>query len=178
MIRTDRTHWILALSILLLFACATPPQAFLHRAHRQNYALQPEELRKAHYYVSDQIPAHELSEDGSATRPDQVLLLEPETPGALTDAGPNWLRVAFGNGPGVLFVALPEARPDSVYQIASDPEPGQEPRRVRDIPDRTATVGKRRFKLITGAETRLLIDSEALGKMIESRPKAGGRSPD
>lgn len=178
MIRRNRRLWILMLATLFASACATPPQAFLHRAHRQNYALQPAELRKAHYYVSDRILAHELSEDGTATRPDQVLMLERDTPGALTDAGPNWLRVSFGSGPGVLFVALPEATPDSVYQLASDPEPGQEPRRVRDIPDRTAKVGGRRYKVISGSEARLLIDSEALTEMIEARPKAGGRNPD
>jgi hypothetical protein len=177
-ISTDRRLWILLLATLVASACATPPQAFLHRAHRMNYALQPDELRKAHYYVSDRILAHQLSEDGAATRPDQVLQLEPETPGALTDAGPNWLRVSFGSGPGVLFVARPEVTPDSVYQLASDPEPGQEPRRVRDIPDRTVTVGSRRLKVIYGAEARLLIDSGTLEELIESRPKAGGRNPD
>lgn len=178
MIRRDRSAWILTVAVLFASACASPPQALLHRAHRQNYALQPDELRRAHYYVSDRILAHELSADGTATRPDQVLMLEQDTPGALTDAGPNWLRVSFGNGPGVLFVARPEVTPDSVYQLASDPEPGQEPRRVRDIPDRTATVGGRRYKVISGSEARLLIDSRALGAMIESRPKAEGRNPD
>lgn len=177
MIRWDRSAWILTVAVLFASACASPPQALLHRAHRQNYALQPDELRKAHYYVSDRILAHELSEDGTATRPDQVLMLELDTPGALTDAGANWLRVSFGSGPGVLFVARPEVTPDSVYQLASDPEPGQEPRRVRDIPDRTVKVGSRRYKVIYGGEARLLIDSEALAEMIESRPKAGGRSP-
>ncbi len=178
MIRREWRRWTLALACLVASACATPPEVLLQRAHRENFALQPDELRRASYYVSDRIVAHELSGDGTATRPDQVLVLEPETPGALVDVGPNWLRVSFDRGPGVLFVSRPEVRPDSVYQLASDPEPGQEPRRVSDIEDRTASVGGRRYKLIYGAEARLLIDSQVLHEIIESRQRARGRDPD
>jgi hypothetical protein len=164
--------------IALLGACAAPPETLLHRAHREYYALQPAELERARYFVSERIVAHELVDGSAATLPSQVLVIEPETPGVVTAAGPDWLRVAFDRGPGVLFIARFEATADSWYQLASDPEPGQRPRRVRDSADSIARVGDRRYKVIFGAEARLMIDADALREMLETRPRARGREPD
>jgi hypothetical protein len=161
----------------LLVACAAAPEALLHRAHREYFALQPAELEHARYFVSERIVAHELVEGSDAATPSRVLVLETDTPGAVTEVGPDWLRVSFDRGPGVLFLARPEGTSDSWYQLASDPQPGMQPRRVSEIADSIAKVGERRYKVIYGAEARLLIDAEALQQMLEARPRARGREP-
>jgi hypothetical protein len=177
---SNRSWLLLALvwSIAILGACASPPEALLHRAHREYFALQPAELERARYFVSDRIVAHELVDGVEGAKPSQVLVLETETPGIVTDVGPDWLRVSFGEGPGVLFVARPDEASDSWYQIASEPEPGGQPLRVRDGPDSIVQVGDRRYKVIFGSEARLMIEADALRELIESRPRAPGRNPE
>jgi hypothetical protein len=175
-----RRQWrgaALAACLVLLAACASPPQPLLHRAHREYFALQIDDLERARYFVSERIVAHELIDGADPRTPSSVLVLETDTPGAITEAGPDWLRVSFDRGPGVLFVARNEGFPDAWYELASDAEPGGEPRRVRDIADSIARVGNRRYKVIYGAEAHLLIDSAELQRMLESRPRARGREP-
>jgi hypothetical protein len=171
----------LALASLVALAlaggCAPPPETLLQRAHREHFALQPAELERAAFFVSERIVAHELVDGADAPIPSRVLVLEPGIPGVVTEAGDDWLRVSFDRGPGVLFVAQTGGTADSWYQLASDPEPGQAPRRVSEIPDAVARVGEKRFKVIYGAEAHLLIDGEALQHMLDSRPKARGRRP-
>jgi hypothetical protein len=165
-------------ALLALFgACAGARQPFLDRAHRANYALQPDELERVQFYLSDDILAHELGPSGALEGPEHVIRVERGTRGAVTEAGPHWLRVAFGQGEGVLFLADPDGRPDSVYLLASDGDAGQPPRRVQDLDDKVARVGARRFRVVYGASARLLIDEGDLSKLIEARPRVPGREP-
>jgi hypothetical protein len=171
-----RVRLLAALVLLGASACAAGSQPFLHRAHRENYALQPAELERAQFYVSEDVLAHELGDAGTPLPgPEHVFMVHRGTRGAVTDAGPDWLRVSFGTGPGALFLANPEARPDSVYLLASEGEAGQQPRLVRDDPDKRLRAGTRRFQVIYGASARLLIDDGDLEKLIEARPHLPGR---
>jgi hypothetical protein len=176
----DRSLRRAALAPLLVIACAcaAPPETLLHRAHREYYALQPAEFERARYFVSERIVAHELVDGADAPDPSRVLVLETDTPGAATEVGPDWLRVSFDRGPGVLFLARPGGASDSWYQLASDPEPGQERRRVSEIGGSIARVGARRYKVIFGADARLLIEADALRELLDSRPRARGREPE
>src|SRR5262245_30295299 len=121
-------------------ACAKPPETLLQRAHREYYALQPAELERAAFFVSERIVAHELAEGTGAPTRSSVLVLETGIPGVVTGAGDDWLRVSFDHGPGVLFVARSGGTTDSWYQLASDPEPGTAPRLVSELPDSIARV--------------------------------------
>src|SRR5262245_9293208 len=178
MVFTGRPALASFIALLLVAACARPPETLLQRAHREYYALQPAELERAAFFVSERIVAHELAEGADAPSPSRVLVLEPGIPGVATDAGDDWLRVSFDRGPGVLFVAQRGGAADSWYQLASDPEPGPAARRVSELADSIARVGGKRFKVIYGAEAHLLIDGDALQHMLDSRPKARGRKPD
>lgn len=159
-------------------ACSTASQPFLDRAHRTNYELQAAELEKVQFYVSEDILAHELGANGELQGPDHVLMIEAGTPGVATSAGPHWLRVSFGSGEGALFIASPDARPDSAYFLGNDAEAGAPPQRVRDLKDKIVTVGPRRFRVIYGAAARLLIDDGDLSDLIESRTHLKGRKAD
>ncbi len=156
-------------------ACAASSQPFLDRAHRSNFELQPAELERVQFYVSDDVLAHELGPSGTLEGPDHVIVVNRGTRGVVTDTGPHWLRVSFGAGDGVLFLADPNAKPDSVYLLATDGDAGQPPRRVQDLEDRVVRVGARRFRVIYGGSARLLINDGDLERLIEARPHAPGR---
>jgi hypothetical protein len=159
-------------------ACSTASQPFLDRAHRTNYELQPAELEKVQFYVSEKVLAHELGPTGELQGPDHVFMVEAGTPGVVTAAGPHWLRVSFGPTEGALFVASPDARPDSNYFLATDGEAGAPPQRVRDLEDKIVQIGARRFRVVYGAGARLLIDDGDLSDLIESRTHLKGRKAD
>jgi hypothetical protein len=164
-----------ALALAGALACASGSQPFLHRAHRENFALQPDELEQTQFYVSEDVLAHELGDSGALAGPEHVFVVERGTPGAVTDTGPDWLRVSFGPGAGALFLANPDARPDSVYVLASDGEAGGPPHRVSEGTERILRVGARRFRVIYGASARLLISDRDLEKLVLKRPHLKGR---
>ena len=56
-------------ALLLVAACARPPETLLQRAHREYYALQPAELERAAFFVSERIVAHELADAADAPTP-------------------------------------------------------------------------------------------------------------
>lgn len=82
-------------ALLLLAACATPTQTFLHRAHRQNFALRPDELESIQFYVSTEILARNEAQPDS---PAGVVIVPVGTPGAVLEVGENWMRVSFSEG--------------------------------------------------------------------------------
>lgn len=174
------TSWLVALLALgTVTGCAGQrPPVFLHTTHRENYALQLEELRRVQFFVSEEVLAHELGEAGTLAGPDHVLLLERGTRGVATDAGPGWLRVSFDRGPGVLFLARAGAKPDSDYALATEGEPGEPVRRLQDLQARILRLGGRRFRIVHGASARLLVDADDLVELIDIRTRARGRKPD
>ena len=165
------------LGVCVWFGCAHPPLYFQDREHRTTYELQLQELKTVHFYTSQEILAHEVGASGTLEGPDHIFIVSPGTPGAVTDAGPHWLRVSFGSGPGALFLANPDVKPDSVYALATESKEGGRPVRVKDLADPVVTVGERRFRVIHGANASLLIDEDDLARLIEARSHAPGREP-
>jgi hypothetical protein len=162
-------------AVVALLACAPSSQFFLDRQHRADYALQTDELEQAQFYVAEEIVAHELGPSGTLEGPEHIVVIALGTPGVVTEAGPHWLRVSFGSGRGVFFVADPEAKPDSIYLLGTEPEDGRLPVRVQNLDDKVVRLGERRYRVIHGADARLLIDNGDLERMLHSRPQAPGR---
>jgi hypothetical protein len=165
------------LVVCIWLGCAQSTQFFHDRAHRATYDLQPQELRSVQFYASEEILAHEVGASGALEGPDHVYIVASRTRGTVTDAGPHWLRVSFGPGEGVLFLAKPDARTDSIYMLATEGDSGGAAVRVKDLADPIVTVGKRRFRVIRGVNASLLIDDGDLSRLIEARAHAPGRDP-
>jgi hypothetical protein len=165
------------LGVCVALGCAHSPLYFQDREHRATYDFQLEELKTVQFYTSQEILAHEIGPSGTLAGPDHVFIVSPGTPGAVTAAGPHWLRVSFGSGPGALFLANPDLKPDSIYALATESEAGGRPVRVKDLADPIVTVGERRFRVIRGASASLLIDEDDLVRLIDARAHAPGREP-
>jgi len=159
---------------LLLNGCASSPShsTFYHRVYRERYAITVDELKTLQFYISRKVLAHAI--DGSpGVAPEQVVIVDAGTPGLVRDAGPDWMRVAFTEGgEGVLFRTQID-RQDSVYVLANATESGQIVP-VTKLPEPIVTLGGRRYKIIQGADAYLIVSSENLDKLIESRPHAAG----
>lgn len=164
------------LSVCVWLGCAPSTQFFHDREHRATLGLQVEELKTVQFYASEEILAHELGASGTLQGPDHVYIVAQGTRGVVTDGGPDWLRVSFGPGEGALFLANPDAKPDSIYLLATEARPGERPVRVKDLPDPIVTVGGRRFRVIHGAGASLLIDDDDLSRLIDARKHAPGRT--
>src|SRR5262245_40252302 len=104
--------------------CTHPPLVFQGRDHRTSHDLQRPAIKTVRFYTSQEILAHEIGASGTLEGPSHVFIVSPGTPGAVTDAGPHWLRVSFGSGPGALFLANPDVKPDSIYTLATESEAG------------------------------------------------------
>lgn len=152
------------LVLIWLAACAPKAELLLHRHHRQNYALTDPELKTVQFRVESDVLVREIGE-GSGS----VTLVRGGTPGLATETGPAWIRVRFtADGPGVFFAAEGPDQ-ESVYALATATANQPDPVRVKDAPGRTLRVGTRTFEVIQGADARLLVDSEDLRRLIESR---------
>jgi hypothetical protein len=131
MFGTSRTCWsdwqnaqgcVVVVLFFLLVGCSSEPTTFpfLNNTHRQAYSVNEDDLKKVQFYVSTDIVAQ--VKDPGAT---QSFLVPRLTPGVVTAAGPNWIKVSFRKGGAdVPFVADPNQY-DSRYYIASEVEGGK-----------------------------------------------------
>jgi len=160
----------------LIVGCATPKQTFLHKSHRENFALQADELEGVQFYISTEVLARD---EIAGDTPAGVIILPVGTPGAVTEVGPNWLRVSFSaQGEGAYFVTVPDpASPDSAYWLATRVEQGSEPVRVKDLDDKVIHTRAGDFRVVYGDAARLLIDSRQLQELIAKRTHLPGRAP-
>lgn len=172
-----RTPWVpLLLAALILAGCATPKEVFMHRWFRENFAITDQELKTAQFYISAEILARRVTPNEPAT-PDSVVIVPPETPGLVTEAGPEWVRVSFTPGrPGVPFVAALKGRSDSAYWLATEVEgkPGYWP--VRDLPEKILRVEGVEYQLLSGYNARLLINSKDMERLIGERRHIPGKT--
>lgn len=167
---------VLTLAVLMLLAaCATPTQTFLHRTHRLNFALQPAELEGVQFYISTEILARNEAEGDS---PAGVVIVPVRTPGAALDVGESWLRVSFSEGGrGVYFVTVPEPGAESAYWLGTKLPGSGEIKRVKDLDDKVLHTDAGAFRVIRGDTARLMINSDQLEKLIEKRTHLKGRAP-
>ncbi len=169
--------WLAAAALLALAACATPRQTFLHDSHRMNYALQPDEIRGSQFYISSEILARNL-DPATVDKPEGVIVVPVGTPGGVTEVGDDWLRVSFTpGGSGVIFTTVRDHSGDSAYWLATTVEgqPGYTP--LKDTDDRVLRTENGSYEVIYGHVARLLINSDELQALKESRTHLQGRPP-
>jgi hypothetical protein len=169
----QRTLGCLIVALLSVLAgCSSGPTTipFLNNSHRQIYSLNEEDLKKVQFYVSTDVVAQ--VQDPMAT---QSFLVPRLTPGVVTAAGPNWIKVSFRTGGAdVPFVADPNQN-DSRYWIASEVEGGKDFKRVTEVPGRVFIYKGTPFTLVSGADALLLVDWEAWKELVETRKVTEGR---
>jgi hypothetical protein len=157
--------------MFLLAACASARQIpFLNDSHRQTYSLALEDLAKLQFYVSTDVVAQ--YQDASGTK---SLLLARLTPGVVTGAGPNWIKVSFREGGVDLpFITDPEQH-DGRYWIATESGADQQLKKIADLPEKSFLYKQTRYKVVSGADAILLFDWEGWKRLIETRKVTEGR---
>lgn len=170
------TRMIAACAALLLLAgCASPRQTFLHRSHRQNYALQAQELEGVQFYISTEVLARNEAAGDSA---ESVVVLPVGTPGVVTEVGPDWLRVSFSpGGEGAYFVTVPDTGADSAYWLATRADAASQPKRLKDLDPKLLHTSTGEYRLVYGDGARLMIGSQQLLELIDKRTHLQGRKP-
>jgi hypothetical protein len=156
----------------LLVGCSSGPTTipFLNHTHRQAYSLNENDLKKVQFYVSKDIVAQ--VQDPMAT---QSFVVPRLTPGVVTAAGPNWIKVSFRKGGAdVPFVADPNQN-DSWYYIASEVEGGRSFKRVTEVPGTVFIYKGTPLTLISGADAMLLLDWDSWKEVAETRKVTEGR---
>jgi hypothetical protein len=179
MMTWSRTAGALALlAVFFAASCATPKTAFMHKWHRENYAIEDEELKTVQFYISTEVLAKSLAPEREGTA-ESIVILPEETPGVVTEAGPGWLRVSFQEGgSGVHFVTVVSGAGDSAYWLATEVEGREGFRRLKDLPEKILRVQGTGYRVVHGANARLLIDGEDLQRLIERRTHITGRTKD
>ena len=105
----------------------------------------------------------------------QSFLVPGMTPGVVTAAGPNWIKVSFRKGGAdVPFVADPNQY-DSRYYIASEVEGGKSFKRVTEVLEGFLSTRVLRLHLVSGADAMLLVDWDSWEKVAATRKVTGGR---
>ena len=157
---------------LLLAGCASGPTTlpFQNYTHRQALSLSEDDLKRVQFYVSTHVVAQ--VKDPTATQSFVVPML---TPGVVTAAGPNWIKVSFREGGAdVPFVADPNLN-DSRYYIASEVEGGKSFKRVTEVPGKVFIFKGTQLNLVSGADAMLLVDWDSWHKVAETRKVTEGR---
>ena len=179
--RTGSNDWqnvqgcLVVALFFLLVGCSSDPTTFpfLNNTHRQSYSLNEADLRKVQFYVSTEIMA-QVQNPGAT----QAFLIPGMTPGVVTSAGPNWIKVSFRQGGAdVPFVADPNQY-DSRYYIASEVEGGKSFKRVSEVPGRVFIYKGTPLTLVSGADAMLLLDWDSWEKVAATRKVTGGRVVD
>jgi hypothetical protein len=162
--------WLMAALLSLLAGCSTPPIAFQNNSHRQIYSLNQEDLQKLQFYISRDVVAQ--YQDATGTK---SLLLTRLTPGVVTGAGPNWVRVSFKEGGvDVPFITDPNQY-DGRYWIATEVEGTKDLKKIADLPDKSILYKGTRYKLVSGADAILLMDFDGWKRLVETRKVTEGR---
>ena len=176
--RTRWYHWqkaqgcLVVALFLLLVGCASGPTTlpFQNYTHRQALSLSEDDLKRVQFYVSTHVVAQ--VKDPTATQSFVVPML---TPGVVTAAGPNWIKVSFREGGAdVPFVADPNLN-DSRYYIASEVESGKSFKRVTEVPGKVFIFKGTQLNLVSGADAMLLVDWDSWHKVAETRKVTEGR---
>jgi hypothetical protein len=163
---------LLGALFFILAGCSSGPTTwpFLNNTHRLAYSLNEEDLKKVQFYVSTDVVAQ--VQDPMAT---QSFLVPELTPGVVTAAGPNWIKVSFRmGGADVPFVADPNQN-DSRYWIASEVDGGKAFKRVTEVPGRVFVYKGTPLTLVSGADAMLLVDLDSWQKVVETRKVTEGR---
>lgn len=163
--------WLVVAVFSLLVSCSSaPPIAFQNTSHRQVYSLNLEDLEKLQFYISRDVVAQYQDATGTTS-----LLLPRLTPGVVTSAGPNWLKVSFKEGGvDVPFITDPNQY-DGRYWIATEVDGSKDFKKVMDLPDKSILYKGTRYKLVSGDDAILLFDWDGWKSLVETRTVTEGR---
>jgi hypothetical protein len=166
--------WLILVLFSLIVGCSSAaPMAFQNNSHRQTYALNEEDLKKVQFYVSADVVAQ--YQDATGTK---SLLVPRSTPGVVTSAGLNWLKVSFKEGGAdVPFIADPNQY-DGRYWIASEVEGSKDFKKVSELPGKVFLYKGTRYTVVSGADAILLFDWDGWKKVVETRKVTEGRRVD
>jgi hypothetical protein len=169
---------LVIVSVLLLTGCSRQPRTapFLHGPYREKYLIADQELGKLQFFISKDIVVQDQSFlEGGPARHGRVIVMRRGTPGVVTEAGSNWLRVSFEKGgPGATFVTDRSKDVDQ-YWLATEVEGRAGFYRIKELPEKVLIHQGTRYVVIDGADAYLRVDQSDLGKLIESRRHIGGR---
>jgi hypothetical protein len=161
-----------------LSACSGTPKKmnFLHTSVRETYLMQPEELKELQFYISESVLAQSAEGPAAgATQLGDVVVVAPGTKGAVTEVGPNWLRVSFEEGgQGVLFVS-DTSKPEDRYWLATTAQGSPDVYKLKDLPDKVLEIQGRRYKVVNGADAYLLLDRKDFDELVADRRHIKGR---
>ena len=155
-----------------LVGCSSGPTTlpFQNYTHRQALSLSEDDLKRVQFYVSTEVVAQ--VKEPTATQSFVVPML---TPGVVTAAGPDWVKVSFRKGGAdVPFVADPKLN-DSRYYIASEVDGGKSFMRVTQVPGKVFIYKGTQLNLVSGADAMLLVDWDSWNKVAETRKVTEGR---
>jgi hypothetical protein len=163
--------WLMVAVLALLAGCSSAaPIAFQNTSHRQTYSLNLEDLEKLQFYISTDVVAQ--YQDASGTK---SLLVPRLTPGVVTGAGPDWLKVSFKEGGADVPFLTDLTQYDPRYWIASEVEGSKDFKRIAELPGESFIYKGTRYTLVSGADAYLLFDWESWKKVVETRVVTEGR---
>jgi hypothetical protein len=168
--RSIRGFLMIAVIFLLAGCSSARPIPFQNTSHREIYSLNLKDLEKLQFYISGDVVAQ--YQDATGTK---SLLLPGLTPGVATGAGPNWIKVSFRQGGvDVPFVTDPNQY-DGRYWIATEVEGDKEFKKISDMPEQSFLYKGVRYKVVSGADTILLVDWDGWQRLVEKRKVTEGR---
>ena len=163
---------ILTIFVLLAVSCSSAPRTigFLHNYHRQVYSFTEGELKELQFYLSADVLAQYQDTTGTKS-----ILLARLTPGVVTSAGPDWLKVSFREG-GINVPFITDlSRNNDRYWLATAIKGEEDFKKIKELPERVFLHKGTRYKLAYGANAFLLVDWEGWKNLVETRKATGGR---
>jgi len=160
--------------------CASyQPVIFSHKFHREKFRLTDAELKGLNFFASTDVLVQTETADMKATPTgSNVILVKQGTPGAVTEVGPNWLRVSFlVGGSGMPFLAQvgSESEGTTDYYLATTVEGSQGLTMVKDVPGHIAIHEGVHYTIVEGYDAMLSCDWPELQKLIDARGIGEGR---
>jgi hypothetical protein len=168
--RTQALFLVVLLSVLT--GCSSNPKTipFQNITHRQLYSLNEEDLKKVQFYISTDVVAQYQDTTGRKS-----VLVPRLTPGVVTAAGQNWVKVSFRKGGvDVPFVTDPNQY-DGRYRLATEVVGSKDFKEVTEVPGNIFLYKGTPLRVVSGADALLLIDPESWKKVIEQRKVTEGR---
>ena len=167
--------WFVIVLLSVFAGCSSTPRTipFRNITHRQIYSLDEGDLKKVQFYISTDVVAQ--SQNAKETK---SFLVPRMTPGVVTAAGPNWIKVSFREGGvDVPFITDPKQN-DGRYWIASENEGSKDFKRVSEIPGNVFLYKGIFFRLVSGADAYLVVDWDSWKEVVETRKVTEGRRVD
>ena len=162
--------------ISCLAGCSTTPRAHFRDSFRRAFSIQDGEIQRIQFYLSHDVllRTKALPEDNLESA-DRSVLIRAGTPGVARSTGPDWIRISFEETRAtVAFVTRPDDGHDGYYLGTILPH--QEGlHRVADMEEPQVWYDSRRYDVVEGADTALIVDADALRALANRRQVIEGR---